>query len=224
MGRDNSPKSRHRADLSRRAAQRADYDRILIVSEGKKTEPNYFNEIRRAYRLHTANVAIHPSKLGTAPMQVVQYAKELFENGNTHLQIKPRAFEQVYVVFDRDNHDSYFEALHLANFLNGKTNNDNGEPIIFRAIVSVPNFELWLLLHFEDIQHPMHRDEVLKRLRRHIINYDKASLNCFSVTQDKLDIAHQRARLLSEQTTALGGVSPYTDVWKLVMLLAELKN
>lgn len=224
MGRDNSPKSRHRADLSRRAAQRADYDRILIVSEGKKTEPNYFNEIRRTYRLHTANVAIHPSKLGTAPMQVVQYAKELFENGNSHLHIKPRAFEQVYVVFDRDNHDSYFEALYLANSLDGKTNNDNREPIIFRAIASVPSFELWLLLHFEDIQHPIHREEVFKRLRQHILNYDKASLNCFSMTQDKLGIAHQRAQLLSERTTALDGKQPYTDIWKLVMLLMELRK
>lgn len=117
MGKDCSPKIRQRTDLSRKRARRAGYERLLIVCEGSKTEPNYFKEIRQAYRLHTANVVIHPSKLGTAPIQVLQYAKELFEHGNAHMQIKARAFEQVYVVFDRDDHDSYFDALRIAHSL-----------------------------------------------------------------------------------------------------------
>lgn len=39
MGRDYSPKIRRREELKRKESQRASYDRILIVSEGKKTEP-----------------------------------------------------------------------------------------------------------------------------------------------------------------------------------------
>ena len=65
MARDNSPKERQRQQLERKLARRASYDRILIVSEGSKTEPNYFGEIRQAYRLHTANVEVRPSELGT---------------------------------------------------------------------------------------------------------------------------------------------------------------
>lgn len=170
MGRDNSPKIRNRANLARKQGRRADHDRVLIICEGSKTEPNYFNEIRHMYRLHTTNVAIHPYALGTAPIRVVQYAKDLFENGNCHLKIQPRAFEYVCAVFDRDNHDSFFKAPDLTNSLNGALNNDNKQPIIFRVIVSIPSFELWLLLHFEDIQHPLDRDEVLRRLKRHIPN------------------------------------------------------
>lgn len=49
MARDNSPKERQRQQLERKLARRASYDRILIVSEGSKTEPNYFGEIRQAY-------------------------------------------------------------------------------------------------------------------------------------------------------------------------------
>ena len=193
MGRDFSPKIRQRAELSRKQGRKASYDRLLIVCEGSKSEPNYFKEIRQTYRLHTANVAIHPSRLGTAPIQVVQCAKELFERGNTHLRIKARSFEQVYVVFDRDNHNSYFDAFRLANSLNGKIKNDNGQLIQFHTIASVPNFELWLLLHFEGIQHSIHRDEVLKRLKKYIPNYHKAILNCFSITQDKLNVAFRHA-------------------------------
>ena len=42
MARDNSPRERQRKQLERKLGRRASYDRILIVSEGSKTEPNYF--------------------------------------------------------------------------------------------------------------------------------------------------------------------------------------
>lgn len=146
MARDNSPKERQQKQLERKQGRRASYDRILIVSEGSKTEPNYFREIRVAHRLHTANVEVQPSELGTSPIQVVQYANALFEQGDRHKKIQPRAFEQVYAVFDRDDHGSYFEALQLAESLDGRLRNDNKRPVRFRAIASVPSFELWLLL------------------------------------------------------------------------------
>jgi len=84
MARDNSPKERQLKQLQRKLKSRADHDRILIISEGSKTEPNYFREIQRAYKLHTASVEVRHSELGTAPLQVVQYAKELFEVGDRH--------------------------------------------------------------------------------------------------------------------------------------------
>ncbi len=111
MARDNSPKERQRQQLERKASRRASYDRILVVSEGSKTEPNYFKEIRAEYRLHTANVEVQPSQLGTAPIQVVKYARQLFEEGDRHKRIPRRAFEQVYAVFDRDDHDPLFRAV-----------------------------------------------------------------------------------------------------------------
>jgi hypothetical protein len=59
MGHDNAPRERQRQQLERKQGRRAAYDRILIVSEGSKTEPLYFGEIRAACKLHTANVE-HP--------------------------------------------------------------------------------------------------------------------------------------------------------------------
>jgi hypothetical protein len=47
MGRDNQPKERQKRQLARKIGNRSSYDRILIVSEGGKTEPNYFREIRK---------------------------------------------------------------------------------------------------------------------------------------------------------------------------------
>ena len=224
MGRDNTPKERQRRQLERKLNQRASYDRILIVSEGSKTEPNYFGEIREAHRLHTANVVVRPSELGTAPIQVVQYAKELFENGDRHRRIQARSFEQVFAVFDRDDHDSYFDALRLAESLDGTLKNDARQKIRFRAIASVPSFELWLLLHYEDIRAPLHRDEVLRRLRHHFPDYIKGADNAFSTTRDRLAVATQRAEALAARFTADNAPEPFTAIAALVKLLTTLRG
>lgn len=79
MGRDSQPKTRQLARREHKASRRASYARILIVSEGSKTEPLYFEDIRATYQLHSANVEVQPSQLGTAPIHVVRYARLLFE-------------------------------------------------------------------------------------------------------------------------------------------------
>lgn len=226
MVRDNSPKERQKKQLERKQGRRASYDRILIVSEGSKTEPNYFRAIRAFYRLHTANVEVRPSEWGTTPVQVVQYAQKLFEYGDRHKNIQRRAFEKVYAVFDRDDHDNYHDALELAASLdsNGNLKNDAKQPISFRAIASVPSFELWLLLHYEDIQAPLHRDEVMRRLMLHIPDYDKGADNVFAITSQHLAIATQRAEVLAERFSAHTEPEPFTDIVELVKLLTTLRD
>jgi len=224
MVRDNSPKERQQKQLERKQGRRASYDRILIVSEGIKTEPNYFHEIRAVHRLHTANVEVRPSELGTAPIQVVQYARALFEDGDRHKNIQRRAFEKVYAVFDRDDHESYHEALALTAALDGKLRNDAKQPVTFRAIASVPSFELWLLLHFEDIQAPLHRDEVMRRLKRHLPGYYKGAGNAFAATREHVSVATQRAQRLAQRFTAHTDPDPFTAIVELVTLLTTLRN
>ena len=224
MARDSSPKERQKKQLERKLSRRASYDRVLIVSEGSKTEPNYFREIRAVHRLHTANVEVQPSELGTEPIQVVQYAKSLFETGDRYMQIQPHAFEQVYAVFDRDDHRTYFDALKLAESLDGKLRNDNKQPVQFKAIASVPSFELWLLLHCEDIQAPIHRDDVMQRLKRHVPSYEKGAGGAFATTRDRLEIATQRANALDAKFTAYDAPEPYTGMAALVTLLTTLRG
>lgn len=224
MARDNSPKERQQKQLERKQGRRASYDRILIISEGSKTEPNYFLEIRAAYRLHTANVAVWRNTVGMTPIQAVQFAEHLFIYGDRHQNIQPRAFEQVYAVFDRDDHNSYFDALRLAESLNGKLRNDEGRPVVFRAIASVPCFELWLLLHYEDIQAPLHRDEVIRRLKLHIPDYEKGTGKAFEITRAHLPIAIQHAHRLAGRYTAYDTPEPFTAIVDLVMLLTTLRS
>jgi len=106
---------------------------VLIVCEGAKTEPNYFNEIRVLERLSSAHVKIIPSALGTDPLSVVNSSIEEFE--------KIHAFDKVFVVFDRDDHLNYDNAIAKAEATDGKLKNDEKQAVPFEAIASVPSFE-----------------------------------------------------------------------------------
>lgn len=224
MARDNSPRERQRKQLERKLGRRAGYDRILIVTEGTKTEPNYFGEIRSTFRLHTANVGIYPGALGTAPLQVVEYARQLFEEGDRHRHIPPRAFDNVYAVFDRDAHVSYHDALTRAERLDGTLRNDNRQKVRFRAVASVPNFELWLLLHYENIQAPIDRHDALARLRQNFPGYEKGADNAFATTRPHLPDALERAAALAERHTARDEPESFTAVGQLVNLLINLRD
>jgi hypothetical protein len=184
----------------------------------------YLEEIRAAHQLHSANVAVQPGQLGTAPIQIVRYAKQLFEKGDLSKGIRPHSFDQVYAVFDRDEHDSYFDALGLAQSLDGKLRNDDRHPITFKAFASVPSFELWLLLHYEDVRAPIHRNEVMSRLKQQMPGYQKGKGGAFAITRDRLETARQRAQALGEKFNAYTEPEPFTAFHELVTLLTTLRT
>lgn len=225
MGRDNQPKERQKArDLHRKAGKRQPFERLLIVCEGEKTEPLYLEEIRCAFRLATAHVQVWPSADGTEPLQVVDYAQRLFFEGDRAKAIDCRGFDRVIAVFDRDDHTTYHPALAKLKTLNLAHENDDGEPVPFQAVASVPCFELWLLMHFEDVLAPIHRTQVYARLRNHLPEYDKGQGSHFAATRGRLDAATARATARAALTTAHNGHEPFTDMHILVNLLMTLRN
>jgi hypothetical protein len=212
-------RSRGKDSLKRKGPVKPRYDRLLIVCEGSKTEPNYFNEIRQKKKLQSAHIKIVHSELGTEPLLVVKSAVEEFN--------KTRCYERIYVVFDRDDHLTYVNAINSAEAKDKKNHrlkNEEKEPVSFEAIVSVPSFELWLLLHYENIQAWIHRDEALARLRGFIPNYAKGMNNVFETTEQNLAVASQRGTALENRFSRLAGDEPYTDVHKLVGALLNLKR
>lgn len=129
-------------DLKRRAAFRSEPDRVLIVTEGSKTEPAYFRMLITELGLTTAQVTIAGDG-GSAPVSVVQKAKRLLTQDDD--------FEQVYCIFDRDCHQSYDLALGEVRALaTSRTTKDK----TVLAVTSVPCFELWYQLHVSDSRSP----------------------------------------------------------------------
>lgn len=225
MGQDNQPKHRQAArDLRRRAAVRQPYDRLLIVCEGEKTEPQYLREIQRELKLATAHVQVLSSPYGTAPLQVVEYAERLFLKGDRDKGIEAGSFDRIAVVFDRDEHHTYHAALDKAAALQGKLKNDAGERIPFDVIASVPCFELWLLLHFEDVLAPLSPREAGERLRCHLPAYQKGQGGHWAATKEQREMATERAMHLAAATTAHDGTQPYTTMHELVSRLVHLKD
>lgn len=216
MAREHSPKNRQRAELERKQNKRASYDRILIVCEGEKTEPLYFDEIRQFYRLSTTNIKVMRSDYGTQPQKVVDFAIDEC--------LKTKRWEHVYCVFDRDDHPGFHNALQSVAALDRKYRNDLKQPIRFTAIPSIPSFELWLLLHFDCITREIHRDEVVGLLCQpnRLPGYSKGQGGHFARTRDKLPVAFEHAARLIAERARHGNENPFTAVGDLVRQLIAL--
>ena len=208
-------KERKAESLRRRRAMKAPYDVILIVCEGKKTEPNYFSELKKAFRLSNANVRI--CGRGADPLSVVNFAIESFRQ-------EPE-FDRVYCVFDRDRHTTYHAALDKVK----RTRLGKGSKIV--AIPSVPCFEFWLLLHFIYTTKPFDAppgdsicSKVIEELKKYLPEYEKGDQDIFNKIQDKLDNAITNARRVEQFHQTSGTDNPSTMVHSLVEYLRDLKK
>lgn len=216
MARNRSWREREAKELARKKGKRPPHDRVLIVTEGSKTEPNYLTEIRQELRISSAHIEITHGDV-TAPLQVATYAETVFK--------KTREYERVYAVFDRDSHDlgSYKGALQKARDLDGKMKNSENKATAFKAIASVPCFEFWLLLHYEDEQGYHDRTDIFRRIGTHIPRYSKGRDDIYGITAPRLAMATTRAANLRRRFSPNEGDEPYTDMDTLVAMLKALK-
>jgi len=184
---------------------------VLIVCEGKETEPNYFHSIRKDYKLNKKRIEIvGGDKCGTDPKSVVEYAKKR----KMELRKDKLEYESIWCVYDRDEHQRFNDA------------NVQARDLKFKVTFSNPCFELWYLLHFQDQDAPIERDEVIKSLKPRIPDYDKTTdyyeklkkcQNEAIIRAEKLREKHRREN--SEETK-----NPSTSVDLLVKYLNSISN
>ncbi len=113
------------------------------------------------------------------------------------------SWDQVWGVFDVDDHPNLEEALELA------TRED------IQVAVSNPCFELWALLHFQDQHANIPRNKVRQALKTHLRDYEK-ELD-FSALHGAYDVAVARAQGLEQTAKRIGepGRNPTTGVFAL---------
>lgn len=115
-----------------------------VVTEGKETEPRYFEGVRAA--LGAANerkVAVVVKGTGKHTLDLLDFAVE-------HCRYAPETFDHVWLVFDKDDFPaSDFDAMEskCAELTDGLRT--------FHALWSNPCFELWPLLHLRYTTAPM---------------------------------------------------------------------
>ena len=214
MARNQHGREKRAGELKRKMGRRPPYRRVLIACEGAKTEPLYFNDIRRQNRIPSAHIHIVPAD-GTDPARVVDFTERKFK--------ETREWDLVYAVFDRDDHASYARAIARATALDGRLFNDERKAVRFHAIPSVPCFELWLLLHYDDVQAFYHRAKIISYLRACIAGYEKGTPNVYAETEALLPVAVERAQRLVVRFQPLPGTDPYTRVHEVVELLRAIR-
>jgi hypothetical protein len=113
----------------------------LIVCEGE-TERYYFEALRVRLDLSNAEVQVPPKPTGRSPRQLVEYADSQAK--------KSGGYDRIYCVFDRDTHDTFAEARQRIRDLARRSRN----PLPISEAVSIPCWEVWVLLHFAQSDRP----------------------------------------------------------------------
>ena len=207
-------------DTKRKPARRKAYGRVLIVCEGTKTEPYYFEGLKAEYNLHSAD--IRTGNCDSAPISIVKQAKKLFDRS-----VKDQnPFDRVYCVFDKDMHTTYNDAKNKISNFNPK----QGIPR-FYSIESVPCFEYWLLLHFVYTDSPFSSTptksigaHVESELLKFFPDYQKGNKNIFYDLKDRMNFAITNAKKANLAAQAVGSDNPTTKVLELVDYLISLKR
>jgi RloB-like protein len=199
--------------LQRKKASREGLPAILIVCEGRETEPNYLHGLCDARGINRANTTIVAGDGETDALGLVRKAQRRFA--------VDRDFDAVFVVCDCVGEDLATAVAAAATPIK----NAAGKSITVNLIVSRPCFEFWLLLHFEYISRPFaSAQEVIDLLRAHITDYDKADRQIYAKVGIGLDHATGHSQQLKAELAAIGADSPDTDMPALIMVLNSLRR
>ena len=199
-------------------------ERILIVSEGEKTEPLYFANLIEYYRLNTTDIKVTGAR-NSCPQIVVDHAIELYEKSKE----SNNEYDKVFCVIDKDSHAHYSNAL---SKIKSYPNN------ILVAINTVPCFELWLLLHYEYTNKAFSKtvkksicevliDDDLKRYlpkyEKNISNLNQEELN-YIFNDENIQIAISNVDKLEKYCKYHQTNNPSTKIHDLVKILQEIRK
>ena len=135
---------------------------ILVVTEGKNTEPQYLHGFITQVRNPRVKVEIKTD--GGVPKSVVEYARDLKKEAEKRAKRERDdnlLFDEVWCVFDIDEHPRIPDAIQQAHANN------------LKLAISNPCIELWLWLHFAEPPGIIHRHDIQKSLKKYLPDYDK---------------------------------------------------
>jgi hypothetical protein len=184
----------------RLSKQRASGQRFLILGEGEETECRYFRELRTRLR-----ISLEVDAADTDPLRLVKAAinRRDAQAQRARGSQMHAPYDQVWVVCDREAKDSprmprFQEALRLAK----------EEKIHF--VVSIPSFEVWLLLHLSPVCAPLLNGKgavaaLSKVQKKHALpSYEKASypLNFYLAAEKVVEACLNAEKLREHHASA----------------------
>lgn len=173
---------------------------IRVLAEGKATEPDYLRLVKGSHvRIQFRDTG------GLTPMALVRQARLEVKENRAQKQLD---FDEIWCVFDRDEHPDVNSAIEEARQGGVET------------ALSNPCFELWLVLHVRQWAAHVHRHVIQRECRRLELTQGKRIVDR---AEDQLlmgfRVAKQRAQKLDEMHEQAGsprGTNPSSGVWRLV--------
>lgn len=184
----------------------------LIVTEGEKTEPAYFEAIRDEINgQYREKIQLHVHGAGDNTVSLFERAKQM-------AAASPNGYRHVWVVYDTDD----FPADNIDRVVQLCKENSNDD-IEYHAIWSNQCVELWYLLHFSFMQSDIHRSAYWPKLSEWLAGigegeYKKNRKDMYLVLKPFMDYAIANARRLDSYNAGKlpSKAAPGTKVYELV--------
>ncbi|WP_417260634.1 RloB family protein [Celeribacter sp.] len=192
---------RRQRSLKRAVGTRGRKKKFFLFCEGKNTEPLYFKAYELAVNSAVVELICEPAK--GVPKTLLRHAEEKIGELNKRSYIKENGNEdQVWVVFDEDDHDDIPMVQERCTALG------------IHVAYSNPCFEVWLILHFESYDKDEHRDLTQKYCESTCSGYakDGGKTPDFSSLIPRYQDAESRAEKLLKRREEDGGAAPLTTV------------
>jgi len=221
--------SKERKPEEKRIEKWRKYQRfLLVVCEDQNTEPSYIYTFKQHFPEHTMFLEV--AGVGLDPLGVVNGAIEK----TVELQgLTRREIDEVWVIFDKDDAD--LNQARIARFdqafLDARKNN-------IQIAWSNEVFELWFLLHFEEVdpQYALPRTAIYERLKNIINNlvgteiitdgHSNTDIIPYLSSHGNEVQAINRAKILIDyhQNTAIINANPATKMYELIESLRSWIN
>lgn len=150
--------------------------RILVVTEGKLTEPMYVEQLRAYLRSRGTTAEVHTASVGQDPAKVVDKCLELRDKASA----KGKSYDKCVCLVDVDQHSNLAQTCKRAS----------KEEILL--LVSNLKFEVWLLWHATDKRSQLSSKELDRLVLKHNLVKNKSLSPGFPF--DKVDEACDIAR------------------------------
>jgi hypothetical protein len=186
-----------KTNLARSVSTRDQRWTVLILSNGERTEVDYFNGLR-------FSGLIRADKIATVK----------FRNGSPYDTVRAAAESQAYSDYDEAwavcDVDEYEVEAAIALSAEKGVN----------LALSQPSFEVWLIFHRSSSCSSFNNaDQARRALRRYVPSWDKGNLN-FADFVDGIPDAVIRARRRGEPP----GANPSTAIWRIVVSLGVVPD
>jgi hypothetical protein len=213
--------NRHQRPSAPRAkGQREKRLRYLIVCEGRRSEPNYFRTL--SSEIKSDIVAVELEGDAGCTLRVVERAESLVRKRKQEGQAP---YNRVWVVFDYDGREDFKKAIERAR------SRSNG----FGCAWSNESFELWYLLHFQDLESAITRQQYCDKLETWVrkkrgnpdFKYQKEDESIYQILKEhgsEADAIRRAEKLRKLHPAKEGNYNEWNPCTCVDLLVQELRN